>query len=61
MPAMKRFGRVRITPSSEPSIKATIQATTAIAMVQPKPEINQSRYVSLPTPVDLKNTVQSQL
>ena len=61
MPAIKRFGSVRMTPSSEPRINATIQATTAIAMVQPRPEINQSRYVSLPTPVDLKNTLQSQL
>jgi hypothetical protein len=45
----------------EPSSKAMIQATTAMAMVQPRPVMYQSRYVSLPTPVDLKNTPQSQL
>jgi hypothetical protein len=45
----------------EPSSKAMIQATTAMAMVQPRPAMYQSRYVSLPTPVDLKNTPQSQL
>lgn len=43
MPATRRLGIVRITPSIEPSSKATIQATMAMAMVQPKPEMNQSR------------------
>ena len=33
MPATRRLGIVRITPSIEPSSKATIQATMAMAMV----------------------------
>lgn len=43
MPDTRRFGTVRMTPRIEPSSSAMIQATTAMAMVQPRPEMNQSR------------------
>lgn len=43
MPDTMRFGTVRMTPSTEPSSKAIIHATTAMAMVQPNPEMYQSR------------------
>jgi hypothetical protein len=36
-------GKVRITPSTEPSARAMIQPASATAMVQPRPETNQFR------------------
>lgn len=43
MPDTMRFGTVRMTPRMDPSSKAIIQATMAMAMVQPSPEMYQSR------------------
>ena len=43
MPDTRRFGTVRMTPSTEPSSKAMIQAEMAMAMVQPRPVMYQSR------------------
>ena len=43
MPDTMRFGTVRMTPRIEPSSSAMIQAATAMAMVQPKPERYQSK------------------
>lgn len=43
MPDTMRFGTVRMTPRMEPSSKAMIHATMAMAMVQPKPVTYQSR------------------
>lgn len=43
MPDTMRFGTVRMTPRTEPSNKAIIHATTAMAMVQPRPAMYQSR------------------
>ncbi len=43
MPDNQRLGRVRITPSSEPSARAMTQAASETAMVQPRPVMYQSR------------------